>query len=435
MSKLIIGAVVLVALIAGILFYFFGARFFAQKQTTEPITLTYWGLWEDDQLIKPAIAAYQQSHPNVTINYVRQSSLNYRTRLQTQLRNGQGPDIFRIHNSWVPMFGPDISVAPSSVITQSDFSNTFYPVAKDTLTANGKIYALPIEIDGLVLFYNEDLLRNANVAPPTNWKDFIEGAKKMTVADSAGRIQTAGAALGTTNNVDHWPDIVALLFLQQPNGNLAAPNNQDGQDAIKFYTSFITDPAKKTWDQTLDSSTMMFAQNRLAYYFAPSWRAHELRQANPTLKFKTVAVPQLPGRNVAWATFWAETVSNRSQHPDEAWEFVKYLVSAEAQKLLYQQQSKVRLFGEPYSRIELAPSLANDPLVGSVVLQGNYYKSWYLNSRTFDNGINDEMIKYYEDAVNASLSGQSLSAALETTSKGVKQILEKYTRGAPDINK
>lgn len=426
----------LLAVVLGILYWKFAPT------TTTPtapqnITLTYWGLWEDDDAVRPAILAYQQLHPNITIKYVRNSSINYRTRLQTQLRAGQGPDIFRLHNSWVPMFVNDLYPAPATIMTKTEFSQIFYPVAQATLTAGSTIYAVPLEVDGLVMFYNEDILRSAAVTPPANWQDFIAAASKMTVRDTTGTIQTAGAALGATGNVDHWPDIVGLLFSQQPNGNLAAPANRDGADVLRFYTSFVTDPKNITWGTTLPSSTQMFIEGRLAFYFAPSWRADDIRQANPNLKFKTAPVPQLPGgRTVTWATFWAEGVSAKSAHPTESWEFLKFLIQADTLRSLYAQQSQTRLFGEPYSRTDLATQLMGDPLVGSVIVQAPYYKSWYLNSRTFDAGLNDEMIKYYEDAVNAVLQGGTDPGdALKITAQGVQQVLDKYTKGAPDINK
>ena len=143
-------------------------------------------------------------------------------------------------------------------------------------------------------------------------------------------------------------------------------------------------------------------------------------------------VPQLSSqRETNWATFWGEAVSKYSKNSEEAWKFVKFLTSAEAQKLLYAEASKVRLFGEPYSQISLSAEIANAPVVGAFVTQGPKYKFWYLSSNTFDAGINDEMIKYFEDGINAILGGTDPQVALQTVDKGVKQVLDKYTKPAP----
>ncbi|MBI2338197.1 extracellular solute-binding protein [Candidatus Daviesbacteria bacterium] len=432
MKKIIIIVLVL-SIIIGLIIWKFGSSisFFNKPKPQGPITLTYWGLWEDNTLIGPAVAEYQKQNPNIVINYERKSSVNYRTRVQTQIREGVGPDIFRIHNSWLPMFTSDLAPAPLEVFTLPDFKNTFYPVAADSFVKNSQIYGAPMEIDGLALFYNEEMLLGIGGQPPKNWQEFIDLAVKMTVKDATGNIQTAGAALGTAGNVDHWPDVLGLLILQQPGADFNNLATSQAAEVLRFYTGFVTDPRKKTWDVNLPKSTDMFAQGRLGFYFAPSWRAHELRIANPNLKFKVAPVPQLSGKNVGWATFWGEVVSVKSQNPAEAWKFVKYLTSAEAERLVYQQASQIRLFGEPYSQVSLSNELAADPIVGAFVTQGPIYKTWYLSSNTFDNGINDEMIKYFEDGINATLAGTDPQNALQTVDQGVKQVLDKYTKPQP----
>ncbi|MDP3733304.1 MAG: hypothetical protein Q8Q91_02065, partial [Candidatus Daviesbacteria bacterium] len=109
----------------------------------------------------------------------------------------------------------------------------------------------------------------------------------------------------------------------------------------------------------------------------------------------------------------------------------KYLTSAEAEKLAYQEAAKIRLFGEPYSLVSLAPELSNDPIVGAYVAQGPIYKFWYLSSNTYDYGINDEIIKYFEDSINTTLTGTDPGVALQTVNLGIKQVLDKYTKPAP----
>lgn len=431
MKKIII-IVLALSIVLGFIFWKFGPSIslFGKPKPQGPITLTYWGLWEDDNLIKPAIAAYQSQHPNIIINYERKSSINYRTRAQTQIRSGVGPDVFRIHNTWLPMFAADLAPAPADVFTISDYKNLFYPVAVDSFVRANQIYGAPMEIDGLALFYNEDMLNGVGGKPPTNWQEFIDLATKMTVKDASG-IKTAGAALGTASNVDHWSDILGLLLFQQPGVDLNNVATPQVAEILRFYTGFVTDPRKKTWDVNLPKSTDMFAAGRLGFYFAPSWRAHELRVANPNLKFKVAPVPQLSGKTVGWATFWGEVVAAKSQNSAEAWKFVKYLTSAETEKLAYQQASQIRLFGEPYSLVSLGTELVTDPIVGVFVTQGPVYKSWYLSSNTFDNGLNDEMIKYWEDGVNATLAGTDPQTALQTVNQGIQQVLDKYTKPQP----
>lgn len=433
-TRLILIIVAIVAVLAGIGFYFVSANLNQpQDQNNGPITLTVWGLWEPTELLDSAIRQYQAENPNITIDYVFQNSLNYRTRLQTQLGDGSGPDVFMIHNTWTPMLlkNNDLSALPATVMTPAEYGTTFYPIAKENFSVGNNIYALPMTVDGLALYYNEDLLKAAGVAVPTTWAEFATAAKQLTVIDPTdNQIKTAGAALGTANNVDHWSDILGLLYKQQliqyPSEDISRPNTLKGAEVLQFYTQFAADPNFKVWSSSLENSTQAFYSGKLAFYFGPSWRALEIRTANPNLKFKVAPAPQLSAHQVNWASYWAFAVSSRSANQQAAWQFLKYMTSAEVEQLLYRQASEVRLYGQPYSRIDLRDEVLPDPLMGAFLAQGPTYSSWYLASFTKDQGINDEMIKYFEDAVNKTLAGTDPKTALDTTAKGIQQTLEKY---------
>ena len=432
--KFVIIAVVIISILAGVLFWWrFGPGFGTQVQTPKEVVLNIYGLWEEENLIKPAILEYQQAASSagkkITINYKFQTSQNYRTRVQTQISENSGPDIFMIHNSWLPVFlkSSMLASAPQTIFPIDEFNQTLYPVVSENFTKDGKLYGVARGIDGLVLYYNEEILKNANITAPVSWDEFLNSAIKATVVDETGKIKTAGAAIGTTGNVDHWQDILGLLFFQQPDASLETPNTQSGADVLKFYTDFLVDPKKRVWDPTWESSTQAFGSGKVAFYFGPSWRAHELRQLNPSLKFGMVPPPQVRGKRVGYASYWGFVVSSKSQFQNEAWEFLKFLTSASAEKLLYQEASKVRLFGDPYSRLDLASELLNDPMAGSVVSQGPYFKSWYLVSDTRDQGLNDAISKYYLDAINDVVNkGGDPKNALEVTAKGVKQVLDDF---------
>ena len=174
MKKIII-IVLSLAIVLGFLWWKFGPSIplFNKPSQQGPITLTYWGLWEEDNLIKPVIEQYQKQNPNITIAYERKSSLNYRTRVQAQIKEGVGPDVFRIHNSWLAMFLRENSLAavPSDIFTVSDYKNSFYPVAFDSFVKDNQIYGVPMEVDGLALFVNVEMLNGVGGKPPTNWQE------------------------------------------------------------------------------------------------------------------------------------------------------------------------------------------------------------------------------------------------------------------------
>lgn len=434
---------------------------FLKKVGKSQVTLVYWGLFEPESAFQQVIADYEKENPNIKIVYSQenlkdyQERLNYALRRQTGEKNKGGeivqrdsPDIFRMHATWTPIFGSLLSPIPSSVYDAATFEKTFYPSTKELLRYQGQYVGVPLMFDGLALYYNEDLFRTAGKTPPRSWTELKKIACEMTTRDSQGKITTAGVAMGTANNVDHWSDTLALMMLQ--NGadltNPAACSDESGsavesgslclgRDALTFYTIFASDQACSgesvnpgaVWDRFMPTSTYAFATGSLAMYFAPSWRAYEIKELNPSLNFKVIPIPQLEGNKVAWASYWVEAVSKNSENKEEAWEFLKYLSSKEVMQKLYQTQSALRgSFGEPYSRVDMASLLKDQPYVGAYIEQAPYAKGWYLSSRTGDNAINDKTIKYYEDAVNEVNRGGDPLSALKTASQGVSQVLKQY---------
>lgn len=425
--KWLISGVIILAIISGIIFWQSGFNIFNRTTPTnnQEIELVFWNIGEDEKIYRAVLDAYHQAHPQVKIKYVKQSATNYRTRLQTQLRASQGPDLFIIHQSWLPMFKGDLAIAPETIYPFSTFEKNFYPVISKSLTIDKKIYAAPLFLDGLVLFANEDILKAAGVTVPKNWQEFIEIAKKLTVKNSSGQIQTSGAAMGAFN-VDFWPEIVSLLFFQQPEGDLSSPGNKDGAEVLQFFTNFIIDPRLKIWDVNLPSSTTMFVSGKLAFYLAPSRMSQQIKNISPNLNFKIYPVPQLSSDQANLATFWAVAISGRSSFSREAWQFLEYLTSEEGVSLINQSKLADQQSLLPAAQTGFSQSQINDPYLKPVLEQALSYQTWYLNSQTEDAGINQAMIDLYQGAIMAVLGGQNAQTTLQNITPGIGEVLGKY---------
>jgi len=105
------------------------------------------GVLEDPSTVAPIISAFEAAHPNIKIDYSKQDLDQYRDRLITRSNNGNGPDIFSFHNTWLPELSGSLLPLPASVISKDDFSKDYYPVVKTDLVRNGAIYGVPLEID------------------------------------------------------------------------------------------------------------------------------------------------------------------------------------------------------------------------------------------------------------------------------------------------
>ena len=389
----------------------------------QAVTLEYWGLWEPAEVMTQVLADFEKQNPGVSVRYTKQSYRDYRQRLQTAIASGNGPDLFRFHASWTPMLSAELARMPASVYSASEFQKTFYPVAATQLQVNGQLVGIPLMYDGLALFYSKQALATAAADPPTTWSDLRTLAAKLTIK-SGNQIQRGGVALGNATNVDHFSDILALLMLQN-GADLTDPNSAEGRDALLFYTNF--QKADGVWNSTLPNSITAFARGEAAMVFAPSWRAHDIKAINPDLDFSIVPVPQLSDTRIAWASYWAEGVSQQSKQQEAAWKLLKHLSSKDVQQRLSADQAEVRAFGEIYSRTDLADQVAGNALVRPFLQDAPFATGWYLSSMTHDAGMNDQMIGYYEKAVTGLLGTESMNAVLTQLEQGTAQSLQQYS--------
>lgn len=425
-------AIIIVALFVFLIIRFILPRFAAKEDKI--VTLKYWGLWEDKNTMQSIINDFEKENPNVKIEYSKQDIKQYRQRLVTRIENGEGPDIFRFHNTWVIQLYDILLPLSKETITKEEFKKSFYPVAQSDLIKNGAIYGIPLEIDTLSLFTNSEMFSVAGAKVPKTWEDFVKTAKSLTVKDEEGRIKTAGAALGTFDNISHAPDIVSLFLLQNgANLEKLLQTPQNSQDALIFYTSFAKEE-DNVWDNTLDNSLLAFSKGNLAMYFGYSWDVFNFKAINSALLFEVHPVPKLEGRNITVASYWVEGISAKTKYQEETSLFLKYLAKKETQQKLFTETAKSRFFGEPYSRADLAETLKNNVLAYPFVEDGPNALSSFFVSNTFDDGLNSQMNNYLGNAIRSILGNTSPDSAVETLSQGVDQVLGQYDKNKQITN-
>jgi len=415
--------------------------FLGGKGETGPITLTYWGLWEQPQNLQSLFDEYQRQNPDVTIEYEMRDARDHFSTVRSRLTTELTPDIIRVHNTWVPFLLESLNPVPKDIFDATTYEQTFYPVTKDTLLAGGKYYGIPLEIDGLALIYNKDLFTEAGItSPPQTWDVFRENVRKLTKKDAQNNVIQAGVAMGYAKNIDHFSDILGLMFAQ--NGvsfvdsdgavnfhkSLSADGRNLGAEALAFYTLFGI--SEKSWNPTWEDSTLAFADGKVAMILVPSFRILDILGKSPKINLGVAKAPQLPSADptrqsgINWGSFWVEVVPKNSPHPKEAWKFLKFLTEKESLTEFYKTCSQVRPFGEPYSRTDLASTLVNDKYTNIFVSQGQSYTSWYFADATFDKVLNDAIVKILEDMVEGVVAGKSAEGALAEAAPKVQVVLD-----------
>jgi multiple sugar transport system substrate-binding protein len=386
------------------------------------VKLTWWGLGEDEEAVAPLIDDYKKIHPNVSVSFVKVSPQDYRERLINSFIKKQGPDIFEFHNTWLPMLVRYMS------FNSADLSSSFYPVMVSDLKTKNGFAGVPLEYDGIALFVNQDIFRAYGLEYPKTWDDLRKDAMQLTVRDQNGGIRQSGVAMGTVSNIDYWQDILGLLALQ--NGvDVTNFNSPSGLSVLTFYTNFSKRDI--VWDDTLPNSSVYFATGKLAMYFGKYRDAVQFAK-DPSLHFQVVPLPQLPktegNSSVSYASYWVNGVNKDSSSVREAWDFLNFLSSREALTKLYENEVKIRGYGNLYPRSDMQNDLLSDPVAGPFVYQAGFARSWYLAGKTNDgaSGINTQVAGPFAQAIDAINNSNTPDAVIKDLQSQLTLTLANY---------
>ena len=434
---LIIGGAVGLAVIILLLFLVLGSIGGTQLQQ---VTLQFWGTFDDRSFYDTAISAFEKANPNVKIVYKEYDFADYEKELIDSFAAGTGPDIWLMHNTWLPKHADKIQPLPQETLkgekaplfTLKDFQDQFVDVALNDLTENGQIYALPIYVDTLALYYNRDLFNTAGItSPPKTWDEFNDDVKNLTVLDSRGNITRSGAAIGTADNINRSTDILTLLMLQSGvkmtnDSHTTATfsqsvNGEDvGQRALQYYTDFAN-PSKSvyTWNDQQHYSIDAFVEGSTAMMFNYSHQIATVRSKSARFNFGIAPAPQIAGTPVAvnFANYWAPTVSKQSKNPITAWKFLVYLSSTGG------DASYVNASDRPSARRDLLEQQKSDPDLGAFAQQALSARSWYQ----IDNSAIETIFAGMINDVN--FGRASVRDALDAAESKVNVLMARAGRG------
>lgn len=404
------------------------------KQTVQKYTinLEIWGPVDDADAYSEIFTNYKKLNPHIgTITYKKQRIENYQKDLVDALASGQGPDIFLIHNDWLANFSNKITPAPKDILSEQRYRQNFVDVCASDFVSDGAIFATPLSVNSLALYYNKDLFNVTGITtPPKTWDEFSADVLQLTKVNSTGEITQSGAAIGTAYNINRSTDILNLLFLQKgismrdTHGTIAFSKNGLANTVLEFYTQFAnTNSSNYTWNPTLHYSIDTFSEGSLAMMLNYSWQEAILRSKSPKLNFAVAPVPQFTDSNFAnFANYWAfavaknKTISNNPTTSKvvpvsndlriaEAWKFLTYLTTkGEATKTQPTGISNVydptfdpasnylNLTKQPAARRDLIDKQKSDPDLG-VFAEGNLLaKDWKQTDSVLMETVFAEMI-------------------------------------------
>ena len=367
---------------------------FINGKKCKPASLEMWGIYDEPEIFREFIDEYtKQSKCKVTITYKKKAIENYEQELINAFASDQGPDIWMRNNAWLPKHKDKIAEIPQELLkfTFADFQNTFVDVTIDDLTEDSKIYALPLYVDTLALFYNKNYFNSAGIAyPPETWDDLIADLNKLVIRNKWGGIDRAGISLGTAENINRATDVLSLVMLQ--NGTKMVSDNKEtatvngsvilngesyypGKDALRFYTDF-SNPTRinYTWNRQMPYSIDAFADGKSAMILNYAYQIPNLQSKNSYLSYGIAKMPQIKGRNfdVNFANYWAYTDFKKSKATEEAWRFLSFLASKDISQRYLQKTDR------PIARKDLKDWQVKDNLQLAVFAEQSLTaRSWY----------------------------------------------------------
>jgi len=398
----------------------FGCRGLSQEQlaAVQPVNLEYWTVFNDVALLQQFVNEYrQQNHSYININ-IRQVRVEEFDRLFVNaLADEVAPDIVSLHARWLRQYQNRLLAMPPSVRVASVFikgkyqpetvvtvSNNLMPtrnsIKRDFITTVGddvingeSVYGLPLAADTLALYYNKELLDKAGVpVPPATWTEFTEAVKKATRYDRDGNIIQSGVAMGTGNNIDNAADILIALMAQNGvtvarGGVVSFANGLDRSnpahpalEAMRFYTDFAQ-PTKDVyaWNAKMNNALEEFARGKSVFYVGYAYDRPRIQARGPQLEIEAVPLPQLnpavPG-NVA--NYWVEAVVKKTKNPNEAWDFIRFMTTAENIKRYTEATGQPSPLRAQIAAQQDNPNLA--PFAAQILYAQNWYRGADYNA-------------------------------------------------------
>ncbi|MDQ3247973.1 MAG: sugar ABC transporter substrate-binding protein, partial [Chloroflexota bacterium] len=307
---------------------------------SEAVTIEWWTVESEEfteQNQRDLAAAFEAANPSIKVNMTVLPADGYDEKMTTALGAGEGgPDVaFFWNNNWFP---EALDLTP--LIERDSFDTNMYLPGFWTTRAlwNDKVVGLPLGVGANFVMYNKDVFDEMGVAyPEADWTtdDWLATVTQLNEPDKKrwGGDRPRGPFRAIWDNFGAQP---------YSDDSMTVDGYLNGPESVAAYTWL--------WDLVNSGATPtpadievlgtegtgpvdLFLAGRLA--MATLNQGHMLNAINAGANFGIVPEPRgvtdEPAVN-AWsltASVWAKT-----EHPDEAWSFLKYWVGPEGQKFL-----------------------------------------------------------------------------------------------------
>ncbi len=150
------------------------------------VTVNYYGRPDDNGVESAIVAAFEESHPDIKINYVElpDSSNDRLKTINTVLQAGDSSiDVFASDVTWPPIFASAGWVIPLDEYLDEGELDVYLEGPLSAFQFQGSNYGLPFMADCGALYYRKDLLEKYGKEVPETWAEVMTTGKEIAEAE------------------------------------------------------------------------------------------------------------------------------------------------------------------------------------------------------------------------------------------------------------
>lgn len=321
-------------------------------------------LWDANQLpaYQQCAVAFQEQNPDIQVNIEQIGWDDYWTTLTTGFVSGTAPDVFTNHLSKYPEFIANNQLVDLQPLVERDGVDVENYIGElaSLWTKDGARYGLPKDWDTVAVFYNKDMLEAAGIDPavmedwtwnPEDGGSFQEVVAQLTLDGNGNNglspdfdpssVQQYGLAYnGTGEGVGQteWSHYAVSNGWQVTNGIWGNEYNYDDPAFVetiswlddltnnKRFTPLVSDVAG------VGGANPLFAAGQVAMTTDGSWMIGQY--LNSPFEVGIGKLPVGPEGRKSMFNGLADSIWAGSQNQDAAWEWVKFLGSADCQNIV-----------------------------------------------------------------------------------------------------
>jgi ABC-type glycerol-3-phosphate transport system substrate-binding protein len=296
--------------------------------------------WADDlKWQKEAAAEFTAAHPAIKVTPSLYDWASVEAQLTTAFAGNAPPDVVYMADTLWPKFADAGALLDlTDYVNDSSFAaeKAKYPEgAWEAVTYDDKVYGVPL-IQGVisVIYVNTDLLRRAGV------DDAVSSYEAMRAAAQATRKgDVFGYAMSTTHNdfsYQEWMNYVvnsgaAILGDDGSSGGFDTPENAAAFDLLRaIHAEDRSAPAPGSYNR--EALKGLFQAGRVAIYHSDAnEKIISGKAEGKPVKFayEVHKLPPGPAGQYVFTVRGNVHVAAKSKSPEAAWEYVKYLTSAQ----------------------------------------------------------------------------------------------------------